>query len=181
MIGKVCLWNKNRHGGAEKPLSEVIVMKCMHAVLFIFFLTTSFCAQDQKNVSSVTRQVVVYDSLKTLKPRFYIPTAEVNHGDTLVFVAERVKTPVIFLIPRAGEIFERDSTLETYDEIVMDGVKFLIIVVKKQSNWQSEKLVVRGDPKQKKDKKYRYGAYLPKRNAWAEGDSSPVIIIKPGS
>ena len=156
-------------------------MKFRYVVLLVLFLNTYFCAQDQKNVSYVTRQVVVYDSLKALKPRFYIPEAKVDQGDTLIFVAERVKTPVIFLIPRAGEIFERDSTFKTYDEIVMDGVKFLIIVVKKQSNWESKKFVVIKDPKQTEEKRYRYGAYLPERNAWAEGDSSPVIIIKPGS
>jgi hypothetical protein len=104
-----------------------------------------------------------------------MPPKEAKEGGFLLFKAPK-EHPLTYIIPKADTLFA--DHLESIG-LVVGRTKFLIIPLEAG---RSKKLKVNYNANPRKDidgKIYYYAVYW--KGQWAEGQSSPMIIIKPGS
>ena len=149
-------------------------MRFLNVLVVLLILPTFLLGQDKKGIPDT---VAVYlDSDKPAgKLPFSIRKTELLEGGWLKLEAPR-SHGLTFIIPKADTLFADD--LESIG-FVVGRTKFLIISLKSA---ELKYLRIADDANQgvgPDGKRYSYVVYY--KGEWVEGESSPVIIIKPGN
>jgi hypothetical protein len=142
-------------------------------ILFLI-LPAYLLGEEKEKLPDSVAVILDYKSPKEYLP-FSIPPTEASEGGYIKFEAPRVHG-LTFIIPKADTLFADD--LESVGFII-GRTKFLILYLNaSELKW----LRIADDANQGvgiSGKRYPFVVYY--RGEWAEGHSSPVIIIKPGS
>ena len=163
-------------------------MKFRYVVLLVLFLNTTFCTRDKNSdngvpdappVEDTVKVILKYDKEKPLESQYRILKVNVKQKGKLRFINDTNETSVTFIIPNADLLFK---DFKGYYAFSIENITYLVITVGK--NGKSKVMKIHDDANQgagKVGKRYPYSAYCPDVGEMAEGESSPVIIIKPGS
>ncbi len=165
-------------------------MKFRYVVLLVLFLNTTFCTRDKNSdnvvpdappVEDTVSVILKYDKEQPLESQYRISKVSVKQKGKLRFTndTKEKETSVTFIIPNADLLFE---DFRGYYAFSINNITYLVITVGK--NGKSKVLKIHDDANQgagEFGKRYVYSAYCQDAGVMAEGDSSPVIIIKPGS
>ena len=149
-------------------------MRFINVLVVLLILPTFLLGQDNGSIPDSVTVILDYKNPKGYLP-FSIRNTEAHEGDWVKFEAPRTHG-LTFIIPKADTLFADD--LESIG-FVVGRTKFLILPLKAaELKW----LEIADDANQgvgPAGKRYSYVVYY--KGEWAEGHSSPVIIIKPGS
>ena len=149
-------------------------MRLINVLVVLLILPTFLPGQDSGSLPDSVTVILDYKNPKGYLP-FSIRTTVVREGDWVKFEAPRTHG-LTFIIPKADTLFADE--LESIG-FVVGRTKFLILSLKAA---ELKYLRIADDANQAvgpNGKRYSYVVYY--KGEWAEGQSSPVIIIKPGS
>jgi len=149
-------------------------MKIFIIFVFVLFLPLLLLGQEKDSIPDTVNIEPDYKSPTEDLP-FSMPRKIAKEGGFLKFNAPK-EHPLTYIIPKADTLFA--DQLESIG-LVVGREKFLIIHLEAG---KSKILKVNHNANPEKDengKIYYYAVYW--KGQWAEGQSSPMIIIKPGS